>query len=301
MDPTVKGGASNPFSVTKSLRGLQIARENRLPAINLTESAGADLRTQKDIFVRGGRTFRELTELSKAGIPTISLVFGSSTAGGAYIPGMSDYTVLIKERSKVFLGGPPLVKMATGEDATEEELGGAEMHARTSGLGDYLAEDELDGIRITRQLVRNLGWTQARARPTEPADAAAVRPRGAARHRLGRPARALRRPRGARPHPRRQPLRGVQGRLRHQPRHRVGVDPRLPGRHPRQQRGAVQPGVGEGRAVHPARQPATARWSSCRTSPGSWSAPATSRAASSRTAPSSSTPSPTPRCPTSRS
>ena len=170
MDPTVKGGASNPFSVTKSLRALQIAKENRLPAINLTESAGADLRTQKDIFVRGGRTFRELTELSKAGVPTISVVFGSSTAGGAYIPGMSDYTVLIKERSKVFLGGPPLVKMATGEDATEEELGGAEMHARTSGLGDYLAEDELDAIRITRQLVRNLNWTKRGPGPSEPAD-----------------------------------------------------------------------------------------------------------------------------------
>ena len=122
-DPTVKGGASNPFSVTKALRGLEIARENRLPVINLTESAGADLTTQKDIFVRGGATFRGLTGLSKAGIPTISLVFGSSTAGGAYVPGMSDYTVMIEGRSKVFLGGPPLVKMATGEESTDEQLG----------------------------------------------------------------------------------------------------------------------------------------------------------------------------------
>jgi acyl-CoA carboxylase subunit beta len=169
-DPTVKGGAMNPFSVTKSLRGLQIARENRLPVVNLTESAGADLRTQKDIFVRGGRTFHDLTALSKAGIPTVSLVFGSSTAGGAYVPGMSDYSVLIKERSKVFLGGPPLVKMATGEDAEEEELGGAEMHARVSGLGDYLAEDELDGIRITRRLIGRLGWRKLGSGPTEPAD-----------------------------------------------------------------------------------------------------------------------------------
>jgi acyl-CoA carboxylase subunit beta len=151
-DPTIKGGAMNPYSVTKSLRSLQIAMENRLPVINLTESAGADLRTQKDIFVRGGRTFRDLTNLSKAGIPTISLVFGSSTAGGAYVPGMSDYAILIRERSKVFLGGPPLVKMATGEEATEEELGGAEMHAKTSGLGDYLAADERDGIRMCRQV-----------------------------------------------------------------------------------------------------------------------------------------------------
>ena len=169
-DPTIKGGASNPFSVTKALRGLQIARENRLPVINLTESAGADLTTQKDIFVRGGRTFHELTALSKAGIPTISLVFGSSTAGGAYVPGMSDHTVLIRDRSKVFLGGPPLVKMATGEDADEEELGGAQMHATVSGLGDHLAEDELDGIRIVRQLVANLGWRKLGPGPTRPAD-----------------------------------------------------------------------------------------------------------------------------------
>jgi acyl-CoA carboxylase subunit beta len=169
-DPTVKGGAMNPFSVTKSLRGLQIARENRLPVINLTESAGADLRTQKDIFVRGGKTFHDLTALSKAGIPTVSLVFGSSTAGGAYVPGMSDYAVLIRERSKVFLGGPPLVKMATGEDAEEEELGGADMHARVSGLADYLAEDELDGIRITRQIIGRLGWQKLGPGPTAPAD-----------------------------------------------------------------------------------------------------------------------------------
>ncbi len=169
-DPTVKGGASNPYSVTKALRGLQIARENRLPVINLTESAGADLTTQKDIFVRGGRTFHDLTALSKAGIPTISLVFGSSTAGGAYVPGMSDYAVMIEERSKVFLGGPPLVKMATGEEASEEELGGAEMHAKLSGLADHLAVDEHDGIRITRQIVAGLGWQKLGPGPTLPAD-----------------------------------------------------------------------------------------------------------------------------------
>jgi acyl-CoA carboxylase subunit beta len=169
-DPTIKGGASNPHSVAKALRGLAIARENRLPVINLTESAGADLRTQKDIFVPGGRTFHDLTALSKAGIPTISVVFGSSTAGGAYIPGMSDYTVLIRDRSKVFLGGPPLVKMATGEDAEEEQLGGAEMHARTSGLGDYLADDEVDAIRVTRQIVARLGHRKLGPGPTEPAD-----------------------------------------------------------------------------------------------------------------------------------
>ncbi len=169
-DPTIKGGAMNPYSVKKSLRASQIAFENRLPSINLTESAGADLRAQKDIFVPGGRSFHDLTEKSKARIPTISVVFGSSTAGGAYVPGMSDYVVLVKERSKVFLGGPPLVKMATGEDAEEEELGGAEMHARVSGLGDYLATDELDALRIARGIVGHLNWRKLGPGPTLPAD-----------------------------------------------------------------------------------------------------------------------------------
>ena len=169
-DPTVKGGSMNPHSVTKSLRALTVARENRLPSINLTESGGADLRAQKEIFVPGGATFRDLTALSRAGVPTISIVFGSSTAGGAYVPGMSDYTVLIRERSKVFLGGPPLVRMATGEEADEEELGGAEMHARVSGLGDYLATDEHDAIRTARDIVAHLGWRPAGPSPVGPGD-----------------------------------------------------------------------------------------------------------------------------------
>ena len=114
-DPTVKGGTSNPWTLKKILRANQIAFENRLPVISLVESGGADLPTQKEIFVPGGRMFRDLTRLSAAGIPTIALVFGNSTAGGAYVPGMSDHVVMIKERSKVFLAGPPLVKMATGE------------------------------------------------------------------------------------------------------------------------------------------------------------------------------------------
>ncbi|SFO43217.1 Acetyl-CoA carboxylase, carboxyltransferase component [Actinomadura madurae] len=156
-DPTVRGGASNPWTVKKSFRASDIALENRLPLINLVESGGADLPTQKEIFIPGGRMFRDLTRLSAAGIPTIALVFGNSTAGGAYIPGMCDYVVMVKERAKVFLGGPPLVKMATGEEAADEELGGAEMHARTSGLADYMAADETDALRLGRQIVKNLG------------------------------------------------------------------------------------------------------------------------------------------------
>jgi acetyl-CoA carboxylase carboxyltransferase component len=157
-DPTVKGGTSNPWTLRKTLRGNQIAFENRLPVITLVESGGADLPTQKEIFIPGGQLFRDLTRLSAAGIPTIALVFGNSTAGGAYIPGMSDHVVMIKERSKVFLAGPPLVKMATGEESDDESLGGAEMHSRTSGLGDYLAVDELDAIRIGRRIVARLNW-----------------------------------------------------------------------------------------------------------------------------------------------
>ncbi len=157
-DPTVRGGASNPWTLKKILRAGEIAIENRLPVIGLTESGGADLPTQKEIFIPGGQMFRDLTRMSAAGIPTISLVFGNSTAGGAYVPGMSDYVVMVKERAKVFLAGPPLVKMATGEESDDESLGGADMHARVSGLADYFAVDELDAIRIGRQIVGRLNW-----------------------------------------------------------------------------------------------------------------------------------------------
>jgi acyl-CoA carboxylase subunit beta len=157
-DPTVKGGTSNPWTLRKILRANQVAFENRLPVISLVESGGADLPTQKEVFVPGGQMFRDLTRLSAAGIPTIALVFGNSTAGGAYVPGMSDHVVMIKERSKVFLAGPPLVKMATGEESDDESLGGAEMHSRTSGLADYFAIDELDALRIGRRIVARLNW-----------------------------------------------------------------------------------------------------------------------------------------------
>lgn len=159
-DPTVRGGTSNPWTLRKTLRANDIALQNRLPMINLVESGGADLPTQKEVFIPGGRLFRDLTRLSAAGIPTIALVFGNSTAGGAYVPGMSDHVVMIKERSKVFLAGPPLVKMATGEESDDETLGGAEMHARVSGLADYLAVDEEDAIRLGRDIVRRLEWVR---------------------------------------------------------------------------------------------------------------------------------------------
>lgn len=164
-DPTVRGGTSNPWTLRKTLRINEIVKQNRLPVISLVESGGADLPTQKEVFIPGGAMFRDLTQASAAGIPTISLVFGNSTAGGAYIPGMSDYVVMVKEGAKVFLGGPPLVKMATGEESDDESLGGAEMHARVSGLADYFAADEQDAIRLGRAIVRRLNWTKQGPQP----------------------------------------------------------------------------------------------------------------------------------------
>ncbi|MEK9869022.1 MAG: carboxyl transferase domain-containing protein [Gammaproteobacteria bacterium] len=176
-DPSVRAGAFNPFNTKKLMRGLEIARVNRLPYVQFVESAGADLSgesgedpeaaIQREIehFAESGRLFYEITELSKMRIPTVSVVFGASTAGGAYQPGMSDYNIFIRNQSKVFLGGPPLVKMATGEDANEEDLGGADMHTTISGLGDYLALDEMDGIRMCREVMRHLNWKKLGPEP----------------------------------------------------------------------------------------------------------------------------------------
>mgnify|MGYP001195798378 CR=1 FL=1 len=182
-DPSVRAGAFNAFNSKKLMRGLEIARTNRMPYVQFVESAGADLRGESGSgdpeaairretghFAESGRLFYEITELSKLRIPTISLVFGASTAGGAYQPGMSDYNIFIRGQSKVFLGGPPLVKMATGEDANEESLGGADMHCTVSGLGDYLAEDEMDGIRMCREVVSHLNWRKQGPGPTLPPD-----------------------------------------------------------------------------------------------------------------------------------
>jgi acyl-CoA carboxylase subunit beta len=175
-DPSVLGGAMTTFAVKKLMRALEIARHNRLPYVQFVESAGADLRGDPDPersmktntthFAESGRMFYEITELSKLGIPSVSVVFGSSTAGGAYQPGMSDYNIFIRNQSKVFLGGPPLVKMATGEDSDDETLGGAQMHTEISGLGDYLADDETDAIRLLREVVGHLGWRKLGPGPT---------------------------------------------------------------------------------------------------------------------------------------
>jgi acetyl-CoA carboxylase carboxyltransferase component len=154
--------------------------------VSFVESAGADLRmvddddwsskVRTDHFAETGRFFYEMIELSKLRIPTVCAVFGSSTAGGAYQPGMSDYNIFIRERSKVFLAGPPLVKMATGEESDDETLGGAEMHAEVSGLADYLAEDERDAIRMVREAMSHLNWRKAPAAAAGPADPPAYDP-----------------------------------------------------------------------------------------------------------------------------
>ena len=153
---TIKGGSIDYPTLQKNLRISEIALENGLPTINMVESAGANLPDQAKIFNYGGAIFREITRRSQKGIPTISIVFGNSTAGGAYVPGMSDYTIMVKDQAKVFLAGPPLVKMATNEVVDDEALGGADMHSRISGVSDYLAVDEKDGIRIAREIMEAL-------------------------------------------------------------------------------------------------------------------------------------------------
>jgi geranyl-CoA carboxylase beta subunit len=160
-DSAIKGGTTAPMGLKKKLRCQEIARQNKLPLIQLVESGGANLNYQAEIFVEGGQTFRNQARLSAAGIPQVTVVHGSSTAGGAYLPGLSDYVIMVKARAKVFLAGPPLLRAATGEIATDEALGGAEMHSTVSGVADYLAEDDADAIRLCREVVAKLGWNDA--------------------------------------------------------------------------------------------------------------------------------------------
>ena len=166
-DSALKGGTISPMGLKKGLRAQEIARENKLPLICLVESGGANLMYQAEIFVDGGRSFANQARLSSMGIPQIAVVHGSSTAGGAYLPGLSDYVVLVKGRSSIYLAGPPLVKAAIGEDATDEELGGAEMHASVTGLGEYLTDNDAHAIALTRDLVDKLKWDAATAPRTD--------------------------------------------------------------------------------------------------------------------------------------
>jgi len=153
---TRKAGAIDYATSLKNLRLSQIASENKLLTINLVESGGANLPDQDRVFNNYGKFFMEMSKRSKKGVPTISVVFGNATAGGAYVPGMSDYSIFQKNTAKVFLAGPPLVKMATNEESNDEELGGAQMHSSISGVSDFLAEDEKDAIEITKKLITKI-------------------------------------------------------------------------------------------------------------------------------------------------
>ena len=167
-DSGIKGGAAHPMGVEKAIRAQEIALDEKLPYVQLVESAGANLMLQAEMFVRGGATFANMAKLSAAGIPVVSIVHGSSTAGGAYQTGLADYVVMVRGRSKVFLAGPPLLKAATGEIAGDQELGGAELHCATTGLGEYLAEDDCDALRIGREIFARIGWGARAARPSAP-------------------------------------------------------------------------------------------------------------------------------------
>lgn len=162
----IKGGTISPSGLYKSLRLQQIAMENKLPVVTLAESGGANLNYAAEIFIEGARSFANQARMSAMGLPQITVVHGSATAGGAYQPGLSDYVVVVRGKAKLFLAGPPLLKAATGEVATDEQLGGAEMHAQVAGTAEYLAENDADGIRIVREIVSLLPWNAQL--PTQP-------------------------------------------------------------------------------------------------------------------------------------
>ncbi|MCY4175707.1 MAG: acyl-CoA carboxylase subunit beta [Acidimicrobiaceae bacterium] len=207
-DPSVLAGALTPYASKKWMRALEIARDNRIPYVSFVESAGADLRlggdssggseftggggsgVQTTHFAETGRFFYEMIELSRMRIPTVCVVFGSSTAGGAYQPGLSDYNIVVADQSKIFLAGPPLVKMATGEESDDETLGGARLHADVSGLGDYFAVDEMDALRMCREVVSHLN----RRKPVGGATMDADEPIHDAEDLLGLVSRDLRQP-----------------------------------------------------------------------------------------------------------
>ncbi len=162
-DSTIKGGTYFPMTVKKHLRAQEIARENRLPCIYLVDSGGANLPHQTEVFPdreHFGRIFYNQATLSAAGIPQVAVVMGSCTAGGAYVPAMSDETIIVRNQGTIFLGGPPLVRAATGEEVTAEELGGADVHARRSGVADYYAADDHHALALARRIIANLNTSK---------------------------------------------------------------------------------------------------------------------------------------------
>ena len=303
-DATVKGGTYYPITVKKHLRAQEIALENRLPCVYLVDSGGAFLPLQAEVFPdreHFGRIFYNQARMSALGIPQIAVVMGSCTAGGAYVPAMCDENVIVRGHGTIFLGGPPLVKAATGEEVTAEELGGGDVHTRISGVSDHLADDDQHALEITRAICREPrpGGTH-RAGPRG-ARGSGLRSAGDLRHPAARRAQAVRRARGHRAHGRRQPAARVQAAVRHHAGHRLRAHPRLP-------RSASSPTTA---SCSPSRRSrrrtssscadsAGSRCSSCRTSPASWSASSTSTAVSPRTAPRWCTRSPLSLCRSSR-
>ena len=288
-DATVKGGTYFPITVKKHLRAQEIALENRLPCVYLVDSGGAFLPLQAEVFPdrdHFGRIFYNQARLSAAAIPQIALVMGSSTAGGAYVPAMSDETVIVKGTGTIFLGGPPLVKAATGEEVSAEDLGGAEVHTRRSGVADHEALDEEHALALGRSIVANLNRPRSEP-PWERRTPQA--PTGRNRPPLRRDPRgsapAARHPPGHRAPARRQPVPRVQAALWRDPRVRLRPHRRLAGRRRRERRNPVLANP-RSRARTSSSWPRSggSRSSSSRTSPDSWSGASTRPAALRKTA-----------------
>ena len=206
-DATVKGGTYYPMTVKKHLRAQEIARENRLPCLYLIDSGGAHLPSQDEVFPdrdHFGRIFFNQAQLSAQGIAQIAVVLGSCTAGGAYVPAMCDESIIVRNQGTIFLGGPPLVRAATGEIVSAEELGGGEVHTSISGVADHLAENDAQALGIARRIVAGLNLTKRPELELRTPRRAAVPGRGPARHRAGDAPQALRRTRSHRAHRRRQ-------------------------------------------------------------------------------------------------
>ena len=243
-DATVKGGTYYPITVKKHLRAQEIAIENHLPCVYLVDSGGAFLPLQSEVFPdreHFGRIFYNMARMSALGIAQVAVVMGSCTAGGAYVPAMSDESIIVREQGTIFLAGPPLVRAATGEVVTAEELGGGDVHTRLSGVSDHLADDDSHALEIARSVFANLGTRPPPGRaPAGFAGGSLLRSRRALRHHLARPAQALRGSRGDRAPRRRQPDARVQAALRHLAGDRLRAHLRLSGRHHRQQRRALQ-------------------------------------------------------------
>ena len=287
-DATVKGGTYYPLTVKKHLRAQEIAEQNRLPCVYLVDSGGANLPHQAEVFPdrdHFGRIFFNQAQMSAKGIAQIACVMGSCTAGGAYVPAMSDESVIVRNQGTIFLAGPPLVKAATGEEISAEDLGGGDLHAKKSGVVDHLAENDEHALTIVRDIVSTL-QPEAGAGGAAGAAPAALRRRGALRHHpRGRP-RALRRARDHRAHRRRLRISRIQAALRLDAGLRIRPHLGHAGRDPRQQRRSFQKARSRARISSSSPASAGRRCCSCRTSPASWSAGSMKPKASPSTAPS---------------